>query len=122
MISTDYISYNEEEPTLMRHSVSSGASLSVPGVRKSNSSAVDRVEQQSGGVCDVLIATFASFVGYMALASVGAAAAAMYVEASIITYVAFSFPIILAPVVIYQKSRLELLPSKFSLSKGLFRM
>lgn len=40
---------------------------------------------------------------------------AMLVEASIITYVAFAFPLFTAPYIIYQRRNLQWLPSKLAL-------
>mmetsp|Transcript_4719 Transcript_4719/g.8767 ORF Transcript_4719/g.8767 Transcript_4719/m.8767 type:complete len:318 (+) Transcript_4719:49-1002(+) len=55
----------------------------------------------------VLGATFGTFAGLLATASVVTAAVAMLLEASIFVCVCFSFPIMLAPVVVYQRTRIE---------------
>jgi hypothetical protein len=50
-------------------------------------------------------------VGIVAIATVGVALVAMYLEGSVLVYLSFAISLILAPYVVYQRSRVQWLPS-----------
>jgi hypothetical protein len=102
----EYSAYDAEE-TLKIRSDSAGASLSMGDAGGMNSLPKHKRFQETG-----IVAAFLSFTGILALASVLTAAGAMIMEASTFMYIVFSFPIILAPVILYQRSKLERNPSK----------
>ncbi|KAG7369176.1 hypothetical protein IV203_031919 [Nitzschia inconspicua] len=101
----EYKAYNEEEP-LKIHSDTVGASLSMADSTMESDAAKHKRFQETGFVAAIL-----SLTGILALSSVAAAAGAMFLQASIFIYVCFSCPIILAPVVVYQRSKLERNPT-----------
>jgi hypothetical protein len=102
----EYNAYNEEEP-LRIHSESVGASLSLADAGTTRISKHKRF-QETG-----IIAAILSLTGILALAAVATAVGAMFLEATIFIYICFSCPIILAPVIVYQRSKLERNPSKY---------
>jgi hypothetical protein len=51
-------------------------------------------------------------IGIVAMAAVSVGLFVMWVEASLVTYIAFVFPLITAPWVIIQRKKLQWMPSK----------
>jgi hypothetical protein len=102
----DYNAYNEEQP-LKVCSESAGASLSIADTGGMTNLPKHK-QFQENGICAAIF----SFTGILALASVVTAAGAMILEATIFIYVVYCFPIILAPVIVYQRSKLERNPSE----------
>ena len=51
-------------------------------------------------------------IGIVAMAAISVGFVAMWVEASLITYVAFIFPLISGPCVVVQRKKLQWMPSK----------
>lgn len=103
----DYNAYNEEVSPLRIHSDAAGASLSMVDTANNNNNAEHQSFQEIG-----LLAAILSLTGLLALASVVTAAGAMVLEASTFIYICFSCPIILAPIIVYQRSKLERNPSE----------
>ena len=103
-IATDYAACNDAQP-LPIHSDSAGASLSLadanPNLPKSQ-------QFQEAGV----LAAGLSFTGLLALAAVTSSALVMALESTVFIYICFACPIILAPVVVYQRSKMEKFPSE----------
>ena len=52
-------------------------------------------------------------ISLAAIGSIVSALAAMYLEASLITYIAFAFPLLIAPYVIHQRRKIQWIPSKY---------
>jgi hypothetical protein len=102
----EYSAYNGEEPLKIR-SDSAGASLSMADAGGMTSLPKHKRFQEIG-----IIASIFSFTGVLALASVVTAVGAMILQATIYFYIVFSCPIILAPVIVYQRSKLERNPSE----------
>jgi hypothetical protein len=101
---TEYAAFNDAQP-LPIHSESAGASLSLadanPQLEKSQ-------HFQEAGILAAII----SLTGLLALSAVVSASFVMFLEGTAFIYVCFAGPIVLAPVVVYQRSRMEKLSSK----------
>lgn len=102
----DYTAF-DESPAILLQSRSAAASLSFADANFDGVKHHDVTRLQNG------VVAMTSIVGLTALASVGTAVTAMILEGSILIYICFALPLLVAPCVMYQRSRLQWLPSKF---------
>jgi hypothetical protein len=105
--STDYVQFDEEQQILRVHSDSAAASLSMADVHPAKQLKSELESQETG-----IFGSVFSLTGLLVLAAVVTAVEAMYAEGTLFMYICFSGPIILAPVVLYQRSRMESISCK----------
>ena len=100
---SDFVRMGDDTPI---HSLTAAASMSLADAQFAE---LQRKESVSLSCCTIF---FTSLVGILAIAGVAAALFSMWVEDSMITLVAFAFPLITGPCIIVQRQRLQWLPSK----------
>ncbi len=103
----DYTDFEAANAALV-NSKSGAASLSFGDAN------YDGVKHHDASRLQNTVVITTSIVGLLALASVGTALVAMYLEGSILIYVCFALPLMLAPFIVYQRSRLQWLPGKLN--------
>ncbi len=88
------------------NSAAAAASLSMADVKYAGVKLHDTSKVSIGNI------VWSSLVGIVAILGVASALFSMWIEASLITCVAFAFPLVTGPCILVQRKRLQWMPSK----------
>ncbi len=88
------------------NSAAAAASLSMADVKYAGVKLHDTSKVSMGNI------VWSSLVGIVAILGVASALFSMWIEASLITCVAFAFPLVTGPCILVQRKRLQWMPSK----------